>query len=239
MKKSIKPTRKKLRNTASQNVDNDYFEEESSMRLSRAFVVVLILHVVAVGGILLFNSMKARQEITSPTNYIAQNQATTESSVAATSEAQPAPAQVHVVKNTDTLSKISQQYGVPLSSLIAANNLNAVGGLQVGQRLVIPPKGEAAPIPKLKDIQQVTSSSAKPRAAASTAANAPNTPSASAAAEKLPLPASGTYTVVKGDNPVAIARKFGVNYQELLTLNSISDPTKLQIGQVLKLPEKK
>jgi LysM repeat protein len=51
--------------------------------------------------------------------------------------------------------------------------------------------------------------------------------------------ASKTYTVQKGDNPVAIAKRMGVNYDEMLKLNGIEDPRKLQIGQVLKMPAKK
>jgi LysM repeat protein len=51
--------------------------------------------------------------------------------------------------------------------------------------------------------------------------------------------AAGTYTVAKGDNPYKIAKKLGVSYQALLDANKIEDPTKLQIGTVLKVPAKK
>ena len=44
------------------------------------------------------------------------------------------------------------------------------------------------------------------------------------------------YTVVKGDNPYSIAKKYGVSYKKLLEINGITDPTKIQIGQVLKMP---
>jgi LysM repeat protein len=47
---------------------------------------------------------------------------------------------------------------------------------------------------------------------------------------------SATYKVAKGDNPYKIAKKLGVTPQELLKANNIDDPTKLQIGQVLKVP---
>jgi LysM repeat protein len=51
--------------------------------------------------------------------------------------------------------------------------------------------------------------------------------------------AQRTYTVAKGDNPVTIAKKMGVSYEELLKLNGLENPKKLQIGQVLKVPAKK
>jgi LysM repeat protein len=52
-------------------------------------------------------------------------------------------------------------------------------------------------------------------------------------------PAEGsqkTYTVQKGDNPVVIAKRMGVSYEELLKLNGVDNPKRIQIGQVLKLP---
>jgi LysM repeat protein len=44
------------------------------------------------------------------------------------------------------------------------------------------------------------------------------------------------YTVAKGDNPVLIAKKLHVSCEDLLKLNKIDDPKKLQIGQKLRIP---
>ena len=46
------------------------------------------------------------------------------------------------------------------------------------------------------------------------------------------------YTVAKGDNPVNIAKKFKVSYDDLLSANHIDDPRKLKIGQKLIIPTK-
>lgn len=46
-----------------------------------------------------------------------------------------------------------------------------------------------------------------------------------------------TYTVKPGDNPGSIARQFGVTPEALLQLNNITDPLRLQVGQVLKIPD--
>jgi LysM repeat protein len=43
--------------------------------------------------------------------------------------------------------------------------------------------------------------------------------------------------VKKGDNPVAIAKRLKVSYDDLIALNHIEDPRKLQIGQKLLLPQ--
>jgi len=45
-----------------------------------------------------------------------------------------------------------------------------------------------------------------------------------------------TYTVKKGDNPATIAKKLKVSYNDLIALNHIEDPHKLQIGQKLLIP---
>ena len=44
------------------------------------------------------------------------------------------------------------------------------------------------------------------------------------------------YEIQKGDAPVKIGKKFKVNYQLIMMVNGISDPSKLRIGQKLKIP---
>lgn len=46
---------------------------------------------------------------------------------------------------------------------------------------------------------------------------------------------SGTYTVQKGDTLSSIARKYGTTYQKLAELNGIQDPSKIYVGQALKV----
>ena len=64
-KKPAKPTPKKRLRAAAQRAakypEEDYASDEPNVRLSRAFVVVLLLHVVAVGGIFAFSALKDRQ----------------------------------------------------------------------------------------------------------------------------------------------------------------------------------
>jgi lipoprotein NlpD len=44
-----------------------------------------------------------------------------------------------------------------------------------------------------------------------------------------------THTVQSGEFPATIARNYGMTTGELLALNGITDPRKLQVGQVLKV----
>src|ERR1700747_3720424 len=57
--------RRKLRTAAARKSarydEEEYAAEEPNVKLSRAFVVVLLLHVVAVGGIFAFSALKDQQ----------------------------------------------------------------------------------------------------------------------------------------------------------------------------------
>jgi LysM repeat protein len=65
LRKPLKVTpRKKLRSaarSAAKYAEEDYSAEEPNVKLSRAFVVVLLLHIVAVGGIFAFSALKDHQ----------------------------------------------------------------------------------------------------------------------------------------------------------------------------------
>jgi LysM repeat protein len=50
-----------------------------------------------------------------------------------------------------------------------------------------------------------------------------------------PPPAEQTYTVVAGDTLGAIAKRFGVTVEQLAAWNGITDPSRIEVGQVLKV----
>ena len=65
------------------------------------------------------------------------------------------------------------------------------------------------------------------------------TPSASPTPKPSPSPtASATkrYTIKEGDTLTRIATRFGTTLKKLMDLNGITDPNRIRIGQVLKLP---
>jgi LysM repeat protein len=67
---------------------------------------------------------------------------------------------------------------------------------------------------------------------------APAPPKTSAKTQTKVSDSGKTYIVARGDNPVTIAKKFKVSYDDLLALNHIDDPRKLKIGQKLSIPDK-
>ncbi len=116
-------------------------------------------------------------------------------------------ANTYTVVSGDTLGGIARKQGTTVSALRAANNLSG-DMLHVGQKLVLPADATGVPAPA-------------------------STSSGSGASVRA---GSGTYTVVPGDTLGAIARRHGVKVGDIALLNNITDPAKLRVGQVLKLP---
>ena len=148
--------RRPLRSAAAAGYDD---LSEPNMKLSRALLVVLLLHIVAVAGIIAFNAIKMRQTATAH-------------ALSARANAAPAPA-------ASTIAAMSSPSG-------------------------------ANPTEHVKRAEPVTAATDSRK----------------------------TYVVARGDNPVTIAKKFKVSYDELLALNHIDDPRKLRVGQKLVIPTK-
>ena len=154
---------------------------EPNMKLSRALLIVLLLHVVAVSGIIAFNAIKTRDSSFAP--------------------AIP----------TDTENNLTKKAGIPIQA------------------------DGAKPRDAMARKESPLRDDAKPSHSPSQDEHARMPSFAKTAASKLP--SSGkTYIVKKGDNPVTIAKRFKVSYDDLLALNHIEDPHKLQIGQKLLIP---
>jgi LysM repeat protein len=179
------PKPKKLRaatarRSAGGSAEMDYGEmAEPNMKLSRALLIVLLLHVVAVAGIIAFNAIKTRK-----------------------SSFAPAP----LAANTEN--------NLAAKSVGSANNSNDSN-----------PKSAVVPRNEVKTSRSLSKPIAK------------DEHPKSSEDEKAPGSSGKVYTVVKGDNPVTIAKKLKVSYGDLIALNHIEDPRKLQIGQKLLIPK--
>jgi LysM repeat protein len=216
--------RRKLRAAAARKSarydEEEYFVEEPNVKLSRAFVVVLLLHVVAVGGIFAFSTLKDRQ---SPANSV-KNQPVT-ASPTSTPVASIANRRAHAsnqnlvyqVKAGDTLAGIAAQFGLTARDLETANNLAPGTIVAIGRELIIPEHTNVkagAELEKLLDSHQAAGRTA-------TGTGGEN---------------GKFYTIQRGDNPATIARRFKITASELLRVNNIDDPKKLQVGQRILIP---
>jgi LysM repeat protein len=70
----------------------------------------------------------------------------------------------------------------------------------------------------------------------SPSAGSPASPGASPTASAAPSTSGATYKVKSGDTLSAIAARFGTTTRVLVQLNGIADPSRIRIGQIIKLP---
>lgn len=241
--------------TAEETYDEEDYEsgEEPNMKFSHALIVVLVLHLVAVGGVFAFNWMKAGQTAKSK-SAVAQSETSEPVPAAAKSAALDGwSGKTHTVAAGDTLTRIASLHGVTIEAIEKENGITTYSMIRVGQVLKIPGKSApavakkpepAATKPAASDAASKqafinTKTEAAPVKATVIAATPKATAAASSPAESsAPVAGDDVYVVVKGDNPYSIARKLEVSYNDLIKVNNIEDPTKIQIGQKLKIPKK-
>ena len=198
----------------------DDYEEEPTTKLSTAFVVVLVLHLVAVGGIYAFHTIKTKRR---------------EADGTALTASVPSPKEMAV--KAETAAKALPHAPAPVVPAVATPGGAVAAKGAAAQPLEKVPAGPSAVVPQPAKPAPTAGGAAQ----AGAAGGAATAKTAKAAVAAVAAPgASGdatvkTYTVQKGDNPVAIAKRMGVNYEDLLKINGL-DPKRLQIGQVLKLP---
>jgi LysM repeat protein len=221
--------KRKLQAATRRAEPQEFAEQEPNVKLSSAFAIVLVLHVVAVGGIYAFNSIKANHAAVDATPAKAENgeQKQGEVNSAMMAGAAAGGMKTYRVKPGDTLSKIAVANGVSADDIEEANGLKNVGGLRVGQDLKIPAK--PAPKPVASDSHKIAETKKPAETASAKETGAPSAPKDS----------GETYAVARGDSPVGIAKKLKVSYDDLLKLNKVDDPKKLQIGQKLKVPARR
>src|SRR3954471_13726246 len=132
-KKSAPPPRRvtRLHATARRaSAMDDYEDDQPTTRLSSAFIVVLILHIVAVGGIFAFKGIKAHRmsrevpvasAISQPA--VAPRPTAAENTNAVVAEATPItlPQKIYRAHGGETLAKVAAQQGVTVAQLAQHN----------------------------------------------------------------------------------------------------------------------
>ena len=122
----------------------------------------------------------------------------------------------YMVKRGDSLSKIANQFDTSVRAIKAANGLSS-DLIRVGDKLVVP-----------------VSSTSTGTSSAMTAAPSDSI-SSSSTAPSFSASGARTHTVKSGEYPGKIASQYDMTTDELLALNGITDPRKLQVGKVLKV----
>jgi LysM repeat protein len=248
----VKP--KKMNATAVRSAAASTYDEESDdTKLSGAFIIVLILHIVAVVGIVAFTKIKDGRKATdsvaaastlakpkgggaSPVSVaglggskapnLAPETTPAETPVVENNPPRTLPStgtQVHNVKQGESLAKIAFAYGTTTTELARINGIKNPAELHPGQILNIPDRNSLPPLPAATERHTDPVKNSPPKTTPPTAAPAK----------------SGTYVIKRGDNLMQIARINNVKYEDLTAANKGIDPKKIQPGQVLKLPSKK
>jgi len=227
--------------------EHEWYLDTPDVRLSRIFAVVLLLHVVAFGGILAFKMVdkasantaitissaretfeKAVEESKALASEVPTASATVSAPDAALNEdrARPMPpSPLRRDRTTDNQYKV--QAGDTLAEIAvklevdpaALRKANAI----ISDNQLYP--GRWLNLPTEQDLAAVKAESvatARPQAAATPVGN-----------ESV---RSSVYVVAKGDTAWGISRKLNVSFSELMKVNGISRPETLQIGQKLKVP---
>lgn len=231
--------RAQMKLAANLTEEEDWYLDTPDVRLTKIFTVVLLLHLIAVGGILAFKMVdkasdtsavkisSARQtfefavqeskEIAVEVPATVPKEAPARHAPAPPLRYDPSKGDQYKVQAGDTLPEIAKQIGVSPAALREKNSIISDNELYPGRWLMIPGKGEA---------KAASSPPATAVAAPADSDRAPsNTPSKPA-----------VYEVKAGDTPWAIARKFNVPYNQLMRENGIANAQTLQIGQKLKIP---
>lgn len=178
------------------------FEEmpEPNMKLSRALLIVLLLHVVAVSGIIAFNAIKTRESSFVP---------------ASSANAEPKPsATVGTAVHSDSAkhqTALAQKENAPREDPTPSHSPSKLSSRD-GDHVKLTPFTNQPPSRNRGTAASQETTAGKP------------------------VSSGKTYVVKKGDNPVTIARKLKVRYDDLMALNHIENPRKLQIGQKLLVP---
>mgnify|MGYP000917370166 FL=1 len=143
---------------------------------------------------------------------------------------------IYTVKDGDNLGFISEWYDVGLSDLRYWNNIYR-NTIRVGQKLSIyvdPSKAERYSKVNTMSFAEKQRLEGKTVASSSSVTSAPQASPASVQDGEFEL-----YTVRYGDTVWDIAKKFeGVSATDILRLNNISDASRIQVGQKLRIRKK-
>lgn len=120
----------------------------------------------------------------------------------------------YTVQSGDTLSGIANQFSTSVNTLAHLNGISNPNRIYVGQRLLV----------RSGNAQNSSASSNNSHSSSENNNKSATTNSA-----------TGTYTVKAGDSLSGIASRYNTSWQSLASINKISNPNRIYVGQVLKL----
>ncbi|PLR84394.1 spore gernimation protein [Bacillus canaveralius] len=144
---------------------------------------------------------------------------------------------IHVVQRGETLWAISRRYGVAISQIVSANQLENPDRLVVGLALVIPVAYRSHVVRSGETLWMIAQRYGT-TVQAIVQANRISDPSRISPGMVLVIPAR-THTVQRGETLWQIAQRYGTTVQEIIRANQIQDPNAIFPGTVLTIPFRK
>ena len=149
----------------------------------------------------------------------------------------------------ESITTISNRYGVPEKELLRVNGLKTASSAQAGQSILIPKFGQVRNAAKdAAGNIALNRNGDQPTPLRSPEGNVAVLPSQAAARDKVaseagkltppggkPLPPTGGYKVQPGDSLAKIARENGVSVAALKAANGLSNE-RIRVGQTLSMP---
>jgi len=228
----------KAATTTAEELDGDV----PSVGVGRALIVILVLHVIALGAILMHTKLNKGTDYEDPQASSDAVNSITGSKLFNDDDLKNAGTQNtddgEVVANTSATignvaeENITQEEALinPLASDSVTDDLSSTAA--VGQLAEKPAdlKPEVVEAPLRVIAKPGVSHPSLPK---------PEVQKAVVVEQPKVLKESGkTYTVVSGDSIFKIARQLGVSQKDLLAINNIKNANSLSIGQILKIPSK-
>jgi LysM repeat protein len=234
---------KKQRASAAPTADD---MDEGGINISRSLTIIFAIHIVAIGMIFIHKQYLSGR--TSPPESAASASVVETPAAARPNNHLPALSsgdKPYMVRKGDNYGIIAAKHNVEESELRSMNpgtDIRAGVVLRIphSQRIVAEMPPEVAAIrdhgtPSDADLGLVEILPPLETDAAQLIR-----PAVSLSSEDIPratpVGSGRTHTVKSGENIWRISNQYKVSQQELMAVNNITDPTKLKIGQLLKLP---
>ncbi len=224
--------------TSAQEFEN----EDSSSKISRALTIIFLIHIVAIGLIFVHQKFLDGKTLGAPKQAVAVKPA---AAMAASGHSGALPKlkpqdESYIVSQGDNFEIIATKLGLEESALRQANPGTEIGP---GIILKLPSKRIVAQDPpEIAAIrQQNVGDSDRGMVENVDVSNAPRAtlvrPNVASSLKATPSAASGSSYVVKsGDSVWRIANRFKVDQKALMKANNISDARKMKIGMNLVIP---
>ena len=218
--------------------------EESGINISRSLTIIFAIHIIAIGMIFIHKQYLA-DRTPDPVAKVSKSEV---ASASATASVVPDRNNVlpklssgdtpYMVNQGDNYSIIAAKHNVDENELRTLNrgaDIRAGAVLRIPQakRIVAEDPPEVAAIrnqPGMNDSERGLVEIAPSRAQVIKPMRTEDAPLASV------VGSGRTHVLKAGENIWRISTKYNVSQKDLMALNNITDPTKLKIGQVIKLP---